>query len=74
MAEDQTRAIQLKFNIHHRRFVILTIIVKLYFPGAIEGAYAIKHQKLVEVSEQQLVDCDKSDGGCGGGLMSNAIK
>ena len=26
--------------------------------GAIEGAYFVKHQKLLSFSEQQLIDCD----------------
>lgn len=42
--------------------------------GSLESAYAIKNQKLVEFSEQQLVDCDKVDEGCNGGLMDNAFQ
>ncbi|XP_049876781.1 procathepsin L-like [Pectinophora gossypiella] len=42
--------------------------------GTIEGAYARKHSKLLSLSEQQLVDCDKGDKGCNGGLMTSALK
>ncbi|RWS03099.1 cathepsin L-like protein, partial [Dinothrombium tinctorium] len=42
--------------------------------GNVEGQYAIKKHKLISLSEQELVDCDKYDDGCGGGLMTNAYK
>jgi cathepsin F len=42
----------------------------------IEGAGFVETGKLVSLSEQQLVDCDKKTGdvGCSGGLPSNAYK
>jgi C1A family cysteine protease len=44
--------------------------------GAIEGAYAIKTQNLISLSEQQLIDCSQLYGnnGCNGGLMDSAFK
>lgn len=44
--------------------------------GAIESRYAIKNNKLISLSEQELVDCSKSygNGGCSGGLMTAAFK
>ncbi|XP_066152211.1 uncharacterized protein [Euwallacea fornicatus] len=42
--------------------------------GNVEGQYAIAHDKLLEFSEQELVDCDKIDQGCNGGLMDSAYR
>ncbi|KAL0849604.1 hypothetical protein ABMA28_013863 [Loxostege sticticalis] len=41
--------------------------------GNLEGQYAIKHNELKAFSEQQLVDCDRNDHGCDGGLMGQAF-
>ncbi|KAL0849602.1 hypothetical protein ABMA28_013861 [Loxostege sticticalis] len=41
--------------------------------GTIEGQYAMKHNQLVDLSPQQLVDCSRSNHGCHGGWMSAAI-
>ena len=37
--------------------------------GNLEGLYAANRGVLKRFSEQFLVDCDTSDGGCNGGLM-----
>jgi len=42
--------------------------------GSLEGAFAIKNGKLTSFSEEQLVECDKVDDGCNGGLMDNGFK
>ena len=41
--------------------------------GALEGAYQIKYKNLESFSEQQMVDCDRIDHGCNGGLMDTAF-
>jgi len=40
----------------------------------IEGIYAKNKGQLYSLSEQNLVDCDKTCAGCNGGLMDNAYK
>lgn len=42
--------------------------------GNIEGLYAKKNKEIVTFSEQELVDCDRVDDGCSGGLMDNAFQ
>jgi len=41
--------------------------------GSTEGAWKIAGNSLPSLSEQQLVDCDKVDSGCNGGLMDNGF-
>jgi len=41
--------------------------------AALEGGWEIKTGKLIPMSEQLLVDCDKQDRGCGGGFMDSAF-
>ena len=41
--------------------------------GAVEGAFAIASDTLLELSMQQVVSCDATDHGCDGGLMRKAF-
>lgn len=41
--------------------------------GALEGAYKIATGQLVELSEQELLDCTTNNRGCKGGFMTNAF-
>ncbi|EFJ28615.1 hypothetical protein SELMODRAFT_411099 [Selaginella moellendorffii] len=42
--------------------------------GAVEGAHFLKTGELISLNEEQLIDCDRMDGGCKGGDMLNAYK
>eukprot|EP00698_Gefionella_okellyi_P005102 TRINITY_DN14685_c0_g1_i1.p1 TRINITY_DN14685_c0_g1~~TRINITY_DN14685_c0_g1_i1.p1 ORF type:complete len:320 (-),score=62.27 TRINITY_DN14685_c0_g1_i1:123-1082(-) len=42
--------------------------------GNIEGQWQLAGHSLISLSEQQLVDCDKVDQGCNGGLPSDAYQ
>ena len=41
--------------------------------GAIEGIMSISTGKLINLSEQQVIDCCTTDESCNGGLMTNAF-
>jgi cathepsin F len=40
----------------------------------LEGQYYIKNKKMINLSEQQILNCDKYDYGCNGGMMANTYK
>ena len=41
--------------------------------GAIESAHAIKTGELVQLSEQQIIDCDTASNGCKSGSIENVF-
>ena len=41
--------------------------------GAVESAWAIKHNQLYNLSEQELIDCSSKNNGCEGGSMDLAF-
>ncbi|SOV78006.1 falcipain 2' [Plasmodium sp. gorilla clade G3] len=42
--------------------------------GSVESQYAIRKNKLITLSEQELVDCSFKNFGCNGGLINNAFE
>ncbi|ANF29761.1 cath [Catopsilia pomona nucleopolyhedrovirus] len=42
--------------------------------ASLESQYAIKNNKLINLSVQQLIDCDNVDQGCNGGLLHTAYE
>ncbi|QDL57023.1 V-CATH [Dione juno nucleopolyhedrovirus] len=42
--------------------------------GSLESQFAIKYNRLINLSEQQLIDCDSVDAGCEGGLLHTAYE
>ncbi|XP_026726722.1 probable cysteine protease RD19C [Trichoplusia ni] len=42
--------------------------------GNIESQYLIKNKQALDLSEQQVVDCDRRNHGCSGGMMSSVFR
>jgi hypothetical protein len=52
---------------------IYFISIIFEYTGSIEGKYAIDNKELERFSEQQLIDCDKTNHGCEGGWLPTAL-
>jgi hypothetical protein len=55
-------------------FLIFSSCYAFAATAAVESFYAIKHNILVDFSEQEIVDCSTiyGNGGCDGGLLSSS--
>ncbi|AKR14108.1 cathepsin [Dasychira pudibunda nucleopolyhedrovirus] len=42
--------------------------------GSLESQFAIKYNRLINLSEQQFIDCDRVNAGCDGGLLHTAFE